>query len=113
MLDADRVDSVPFVGVGMAFAEEGVPKVRAAIVASSFCSRLASSESYVATVVSVETLVVGIPPAVLELGTSSVQRELAPFTPEVPCLWKVPGYESASGRERECVWGWVTNLIEY
>lgn len=84
VLDADRVDSLPFArGVGVL---EDVAQVGAAVLAAHLAVR---AQADVSAPRAVEASGVGVPPGVVELGSSGVQRVRAALAGEVASLREV------------------------
>jgi len=81
----DRVDSVSFVGVTFPFTKEAVAHVRAAVVTAHFALL---PKTHMALVVGIEANAICVPPAVLKLSHSRVEREVTTLALEVACLWK-------------------------
>ena len=98
VLHADRVDSVPLVGRRVAFPEEDVAQVRAAVVAARLRVALVAAQADVALVAREEALVVGVPTAVLELAIGAVQRVRARAAREVPRLGEERAVLALAGR---------------
>ena len=98
VLHADRVDSVPLVGRRVAFPEEDVAQVRAAVVAARLRVALVAAQADVAAVVCEEALVVGVPTAVLEFAVGAVERVRARAAREVPRLGEERAVLALAGR---------------
>ena len=80
---ADRVDSVPLVGLALVLPEEAVPEVRATVVAADLAL---IPQVHFAPAVLVEDKAVSVPPAIGELRLCRVELIVAALTLEVPGL---------------------------
>jgi len=88
VLDADRVDSVPLIGVGVVLAVKDVSQVRVARVADDLETAKVGADAHVAFAVGVEAFVKCVPTAVFEFGRGRVERILACAAAKVALLGK-------------------------
>jgi len=98
MLDAHRVDSVPFRSGCVVFTVEYMAKVATACVANNLEAAIVRLHPNVALVAREETLVERYPPVVWELAVHAIKRILATTAAEEAGLGKHPVVFTRSGR---------------